>query len=133
MSSAGRVLVPPRRRDALLAKRAATTARILALWDDYDVLLTPGLSRTALSAEGGYGRSGLRAFDLAARFTPWTPLFNLTGQPAIAIPAGFGSDDLPLSVQLVGRPGAEETLYALAAQLEAARPWAPWRPPGSVV
>jgi amidase len=133
MSSAGRVLVPAWRRDALLAKRATTTARVLSLWDDYDVLLTPCVSRTALAAEGAYGRSALRAFDLAARFVPWLPLFNLTGQPAIAIPAGFASDDLPLSVQLVGRPGAEETLYALAAQLEEARPWAPWRPPGSVV
>jgi len=62
-------------------------------------------------------------------FTPWTPIFNLTGQPAIAVPAGFGSAGLPLSVQLVGRPGAEATLYALAAQLEQSRPWADRRPP----
>jgi len=64
----------------------------------------------------------------AERFTPWTPLFNLTGQPAIAIPAGIGSDGLPLSVQLVGRPGAEDVLYALAAQIEAEQPWAHRRP-----
>ena len=68
------------------------------------------------------------AIDIAARFTPFTPLFNLTGQPAITIPAGLGGDGLPLSVQLVGRPGAEDTLYSLAAQIEAADPWVARRP-----
>ncbi len=124
MAAAGGLLVPPRRRDALRARRPASTARILSLWSEFDVLLTPGLARTALPAEGGYGRPALLAFEQAARFTPWTPLFNLTGQPAIAIPAGIGADRLPLSVQLVGRHGAEDLLYSLAAQIEAAQPWA---------
>ena len=128
MARAGARLVSNRRRAALLARRPRISARILALWDSVDVLVTPGLARTALPAEGRYGRPALVAFDTAARFTPWTPLFNLTGQPAITIPAGFGSDGLPLSVQLVGRLGAESLLYALAAQLEAARPWARERP-----
>ncbi len=128
MAAAGGVLVPAWRRDTLRARRPRTTERILSLWREFDVLLTPGLARTALEAQGGYGRPALLAFDLAARFTPWTPLFNLTGQPAIAIPAGIGSDGLPLSVQLVGRPGAEDVLYALAAQIEAEQPWAHRRP-----
>ncbi|PZS07347.1 MAG: amidase [Solirubrobacterales bacterium] len=128
MAIAGRVLVPERRRDGLRARRAATSARILALWDEVDVLLTPGLASTAIAAEGGYGHAAPIAFDRAARFTPFTPAFNLTGQPAVTVPAG-GSDGLPLSVQLVGRPGAEATLYSLAAQIEAARPWAQQRPP----
>jgi amidase len=131
MAGAGRLLVPVWRRRQLLAHRAATTARILELWKHVDVVVTPGLSRTALDAQGGFGRSAPLAFNLAASFTPWTPLFNLTGQPAIAIPAGLGSDGLPLSVQLIGRPGAEATLYALAAQVEAARPSAEQRPPVS--
>jgi amidase len=129
MASAGRMLVSKRRRDALLAHREQTTGRILALWDQCDVLLTPGLSCTAIVAEGALHKSTAIAFDRAARFTPWTPLFNLTGQPAIAVPAGFGADGLPCSVQLVGRHGAETTLYSLAAQLEQARPWADRRPP----
>jgi amidase len=129
MAGAGRVLVPPRRRDRLLAKRGATTARILELWQEVDVLLTPGLAKTAIAAKGGYGHSAPVAFDRAGRFTPFTPPFNLTGQPAVTVPAGFGSDGLPLSVQLVGRPGAEDVLYSLAGQIEAARPWAPERPP----
>ncbi len=129
MAAAGHRLVPPRRRRALIAGRAATSARIMALWDEVDVVLTPTLSRTALPAAGGYGKSAPVALDLAARFIPYTPVVNLTGQPAIAIPAGIGSDGLPLSVQLIGRLGAEDVLYALAAQIEAATPWAQQRPP----
>jgi amidase len=129
MAGAGRHLVSDRRRDKLLAKRAATTARILTLWDEVDVLLTPGLATTPIAADGGYGRSAPVAIDKAGRFTPFTAPFNLTGQPAIALPAGFASDGLPLSVQLVGRHGAEDTLYSLAGQIEAARPWADRRPP----
>jgi amidase len=128
MAAAGRTLVPPRRRERLLRKREVTTARIEALWDEVDVLVTPGLSQTAIDAEGGYGRAAPIAFDRAGRFTPFTPPFNLTGQPAMTLPAGFGGDGLPLSVQLVGRRGAEDTLYALGAQIEAARPWADRRP-----
>jgi amidase len=128
MAGAGQRLVPDRRRDKLLAKRPATTARIAALWNEVDVLLTPGLASTAIAAEGAYGKSAPLAIDKAGRFTPYTAVFNLTGQPAITIPAGFGSDGLPLSVQLVGRHGAEDTLYSLAGQIEAARPWADERP-----
>ena len=48
---------------------------------------------------------------------------------AVTISAGSGADGLPLGVQLVSRRGAEAMLYALAAQIEAARPWADQRPP----
>jgi amidase len=129
MAAAGRRLISERRRDRLRAKREQTSARILALWDHVDVLMTPALARTALPAEGGFGRSALVAVDKGARFTPWTPTFNLTGQPAVTIPAGFGADGMPLSVQLVGRRGDEATLYSLAGQIERARPWADRRPP----
>jgi amidase len=128
MAAGGRRLVPPRRRAALLRRRSRTSARIMALWNEFDVLLTPGLAKTAIAAEGGYGRPAPLAIDIAGRFTPFTPLFNLTGQPAVSLPAGVGSDGLPLSVQLVGRMGAEDMLYALAAQIEAAAPWSQLRP-----
>jgi amidase len=128
MAAFGRYLVPPRRREAILASRARTTARITALWDEFDVLVTPALAKTAIAAEGGYGRPAPVAIDIAGRFTPFTPIFNMTGQPAVAIPAGVGTDGLPLAVQLVGRVGAEDTLYSLAGQIEAAAPWAQRRP-----
>ncbi len=129
MAALGRWLVSDRRRGQVVKQRAAMTARVLTLWDEVDVLLLPALARTALPAEGGFGKPLPVAFNLAASFTPWTPLSNLTGQPAIALPAGIGGDGLPLSVQLVGRPGAEQSLYGLAAQLEAVRPWSGQRPP----
>jgi amidase len=129
MAAGGRYLLPARRREKLLAKRVGTTARILALWDEIDVLLTPGLAKTAIRAEGGYGTPAPVAIDRAGRFTPFTPIFNLTGQPAVSVPAGFGADGLPLSVQLVGRLGAEDVLYSLAGQIESAHPWAEHRPP----
>ncbi len=124
MAAAGKRLVSERRAQKLRAKRAVTTARIGGLWDEVDVLITPGLAGTAIAAEAGYGKSALGAFNMAGRFTPWTAVFNVTGQPALMIPAGIGSDGLPLSVQLIGRSGAEATLYSLAGQIEQARPWA---------
>ena len=133
MAAAGRYLVPPRRRRHLLAARATTSARVMSLWSEFDVLLTPALARTAIAAEGGYGRPAPLAVNISGRFTPYSSIFNLTGQPAVAIPAGMGTDGLPLSVQLVGRLGAEDILYSLAGQIESAAPWAQRRPPVSEV
>ncbi|HEY1590435.1 MAG TPA: amidase family protein [Solirubrobacteraceae bacterium] len=131
MAAIGRRLVPERRARKLREQRARTTARILSLWDEADVLLTPGLASTPIAAEGGYRTNAFVAFNRAGRFTPWTPFANVTGQPAVTIPAGFAADGLPLSVQLVGRIGAEAMLYSLAGQLEQAAPWADRRPPGT--
>lgn len=128
MAAAGRWLVPAWRAARLSAAREAASRRITALWDEFDVLLTPGTATTAIAAQGGFGRSAPLAVNIAGRFTPFTPPYNLTGQPAITIPAGIGGDGLPLSVQLVGRPGAEDVLYSLAGQLEAAAPWAQRQP-----
>jgi amidase len=129
MAAVGRRLVPAARRERVRAANARTSARLLELWREVDVLLTPGLARTALPAEGGYGRSAPYAFNLAGRFTPWTPLFNLTGQPAIALPAGTGADGLPTAIQLAAAPGQEGLLYSLAGQLEQADPWGGRIPP----
>jgi amidase len=129
--AAGKRIVPDSRREKLLAGRAVRTARVLELWQEVDVLLMPVLATTAIRAEGGYGKAAPLAMDRASRFMPFNPLFNVTGQPSIALPAGFGADGLPLSVQLVGRPGAEDLLYSLAGQIEAARPWAQHRPAGT--
>lgn len=64
------------------------------------------------------------------RFTPFPPVQNATGQPALAVPMGLGPDGLPRGVQLVGRYGDEATLLGLAAQLETVEGWRERHPPG---
>jgi amidase len=130
MATAGRVIVPDRRRASLLRSRDRVASRIMALWDECDVLMTPTTARAPIPADGAYGRSAAVAVNTAGRFTPFTAVFNLTGQPAVAVPAGWDSDGVPVSVQLVGRPGAEDVLYSLAGELEQLAPWADRRPPG---
>jgi aspartyl-tRNA(Asn)/glutamyl-tRNA(Gln) amidotransferase subunit A len=56
--------------------------------------------------------------------------FNVTGQPALAMPAGFTAGNLPLSLQLIGHPFAEATVYRVAEAYEAATGWTSRRPPG---
>ena len=56
-------------------------------------------------------------------YTPFTPVFNTTGQPAISLPLARTGAGLPIGMQFVGRFGAEDTLLNLAAQLERAMPW----------
>jgi amidase len=128
MAAAGRYLVPPRRRQRLLRARPSTTQRITALWDEFDVLMTPALASAPVAAEGGYGRAAAVAVDIAARMSPFTAVFNLTGQPAVTVPIGVDGEVLPTAVQLVGRVGAEDVLYSLAGQLEQAAPWMQRRP-----
>ena len=61
--------------------------------------------------------------DRAYAFTPFTPIANVTGQPSMSVPFTWNDDDLPIGVMFTGRLGEEATLFRLAAQIEAARPW----------
>jgi amidase len=63
--------------------------------------------------------------------TPNTQLFNQTGQPAISLPLEVGSQGLPIGLQLSAAMGREDLLVQVAAQLEAAHPWAERRPANS--
>lgn len=114
--------------------RAAETdiaQRVNSIFDDVDVVITPG---TALgpSRIGAYHRRGaLSTLALVAARVPFQAMFNATGQPAAVVPWGFDDNGIPTSIQLVGRPFDEATLLSLSAQIEKVRPWADRRPPVS--
>jgi amidase len=112
------------------AREAETrqAARLAALWEDVDVLLTPSSPDGPYPA-GYMGRMGATGYlTRGSERIPYFVAWNVTGQPACNVPAGFDDDGLPMGVQLVGRRDGEATLLALAAQLERARPWADRRP-----
>ena len=124
-----------RRIDGAAYVRATQAAhrlgrRMGAFHQDWDVLLTPGLARTAV--ELGWLDMMMEDVDEYWRrvfeFSPFTVWFNLTGQPAMMLPLAQAPDGLPLATQLVGRFGDEATILRLAAQLEAARPWIDRKP-----
>jgi amidase len=112
--------------------RLMAAARAIVTWSaPYDAVLTPALAEppVPVGALDPTGPDPEATFARAAAFTPWTAVCNMTGQPAISLPLFAGDDGLPLAVHLIGRPAGEGPLLALAAQLEAARPWAQRRPP----
>jgi amidase len=118
--------------DYLLARTqlAAVSREIVALWRDYDAVLTPALAQRPLRIGelDPCSDEPWEDFRRSGQFTPYTAIFNVTGQPAISLPLFHGDDGLPLAVQLAGRPAGEGPLLSLSAQLEAARPWAERRP-----
>ncbi len=124
-------LFSDRRMDAIRAAEAAVSSRIQAIFNDVDVVVTPG-NAAGPSRIGAYQRRGsVSTLLLVAQRVPYQQIWNLTGQPAAAVPWDFDAAGLPIAVQLVGRPYDEATLLSLSAQIEAARPWAHRRPPVS--
>jgi amidase len=109
--------------------RAADAARVNAIFDDHDVLVMPVMGGTALPVRRWEGKGALQTVLGMSRFYPYCVPWNHLGNPAMAVPAGFSPDGMPLSIQVIGRRGDEATLLSLAAQLEAERPWADRRPP----
>jgi len=107
---------------------------IQKLFERYDVLVSPTLTRTALSVDfdvandevmvdgepNGITRQGM---------SPYAYPFNLTGHPSLALPSGFATDGLPTSVQLTGPWYSDLDMFRLGAVIEADRPWAQNRPP----
>jgi amidase len=100
--------------------------QLVGIWSDIDVLVTPTVAQPPLPIGGlapHEGEPALQWLLNAAAWVPFTPVWNVTGQPAISLPLHESTDGLPIGVQLVGPPAGEELLLALSAQLETASPW----------
>ena len=108
----------------------AFTRQLVQFMEPYDALLTPALAERPLplGTLDAAAPNPMETFTRSGLFTPFTPVFNASGQPGISVPLFGGEDGLPLAVQFAGKPAQEATLLALAAQLETARPWAERRP-----
>lgn len=106
---------------------------IQRVFDQYDFIVTPTNSRTALdvthdAANDEVVVDGVKCGITRQGWTSYQYPFNLTGHPAVAVPSGFGKDGLPTSIQIVGKWGAEADILRLGALLEQTRPWAQHRP-----
>lgn len=109
----------------------ATARDVARFMTDYDVWLTPTLGEppVPLGSFDSTADNPLAGMARAAQFVPFTPICNVTGQPAMSVPLFWNEQNLPIGTHFVGRFGDEATLFRLAAQLETARPWADRRPP----
>jgi amidase len=115
----------------LAAAQLEIFARGLIGWmAQYDVIVTPALAEAPvlLDAVDWRTEDPMGLYTRAEAFTPFTAVANVTGQPAISVPL-YEHEGLPVAAQLFGRPAQEGALLAVAAQLEAAHPWAGRRPP----
>jgi amidase len=108
----------------------AFARRLVSFLEPYDALLTPALAERplALGTLDTDAPDPMATFTRSGLFTPFTPVFNASGQPGISLPLYEGEDGLPLGVQIIGRPAGEAQLLALAAQVEGACPWSTRRP-----
>ncbi|HTC58839.1 MAG TPA: amidase [Solirubrobacteraceae bacterium] len=111
---------------AITVRLQAVSRQLVAMFADFDVLLTPSLGQrpVRIGEIDACSQEPMADFEASARFAPYGAIWNVTGQPAMTVPLYDGADGLPLTVQIVGRPAEEATLLSLAGQLEAACPWA---------
>ncbi|MBM4454567.1 MAG: amidase [Chloroflexi bacterium] len=116
-----------------LTAMQSVSRQVARFFTEYDVWLTPTLAEPPLPI-GSFDcppDDPLHAQRLAASFCPFTPICNITGQPAMSVPLYWNQDGLPIGTHFIGRFGDEATLFRLAAQLESAHPWAHRHPPVS--
>jgi len=105
------------------------TRAALATLNAYDAVLTPTLALPPRPVGWFDEVDPAQNFERQKLFTPYTALYNVSGQPAVNVPLHWNGDGLPIGVMLAGRMGDEATLISLSAQLEQARPWKDRHPP----
>jgi len=117
---------------ACILMRTQLFRSVQSWFENFDVIAMPTLSRTALPIDHDHfapiSIDGQVVGTCRKSWYPYTLPFNLTGHPAITLPCGFGNDDLPIGLQLVGRPGEDGRLLQVAAVFEQLRPWAAVQP-----
>ncbi len=101
-----------------LAWLAGFEERVIRRFAPFDAVLTPALALTPPPVGWYDQEDGERNFAQQVQFTPFTSFVNVAGLPAITVPVEETEGGLPMGVQLIGRPGGEPALFALAAQLE---------------
>ena len=106
----------------------AVASRMNRVFDHADLVITPAAGGDAPKLSDVTDRGLVRSFVISNAMA-WTSPWNVIGQPAASVPAGWSAHGLPLAVQLCARWGDEVTLLRVAAQLEQARPWVQHRPP----
>jgi amidase len=108
----------------------ANSRRLASWWSDHDLLVTPTIAEPppALGEFDSPPDNPLAGLFRAAALVPFTPPFNVSGQPAVSLPLYWNADGLPIGIQLVAAYGREDILIRAAAQLERARPWADYLP-----
>jgi amidase len=117
--------------DLLLAQAylQAVMRPALEVMNGYDAVLSPTLASPPVPV-GYFDEVGpAENFERQKSFTPYTAMYNLSGQPAVNVPLHWNAAGLPVGVMLASRIGGEGTLISLSAQLEAARPWQHRHPP----
>ena len=106
--------------------------QVQSWFESCDIVAMPTLSRTALPIDqdffGPIEIDGAPVENIRASWYPYTMPFNLTGNPAISLPAGFDRDGMPVAIQLVGSMGSDARLLQVAAAFEQAQPWADRKP-----
>ena len=100
-------------------------------FEGYDLLLSPTMGVPPLElGRLSLDRENQRAYRAdIVRTVAFTSLFNASGNPAMSVPLHWSAEGLPIGAQFAGRYADESTLFRLAGQLEAARPWRDRRPP----
>jgi amidase len=111
---------------ASTARLESVARKIVTALAAYDAVITPTLATppVRIGEVHGRGPDPWRYFQRSGRFTPYTAIVNICGLPAISLPLRESAQGLPIAAQLIGRPAGEGELLALAAQVEAATPWA---------
>ena len=111
-----------RRADAL-------ATQVFKVFDDYDIVLMPTIAHPPLLVGQLDGASVLGAIRASLPIIAYTAIWNVLGNPAVAVPSGFTANGLPLSVQLAAAPNREPLLLQVAAQIERLLPWSHVHPP----